>query len=88
MRLCGRAPRTLANSPRSILVLYNRTLLAIVREVSDYIMHTQVFNFLHRFKLEISCLNIKYGGAGFLLDIQMKYAIFENYRYMLDQEEI
>jgi len=31
---------------------------------------------------------IKFGGAGFLLDIQMKYAIFENCRYVIGQEEI
>jgi hypothetical protein len=38
--------------------------------------------------LWIACLNIKFGKAGFLLDIQMKYAIFENYRDVLDKEQI
>jgi len=34
------------------------------------------------------CLKIKLGVAGFLLDIQMKSAIFENCRYVPDQEKI
>jgi hypothetical protein len=33
-------------------------------------------------------MKIKFGGAGFLLDIQMKYAIFKNCRYVLDREKI
>jgi len=36
----------------------------------------------------IPCLKIKLGVAGFLLDIQMKSAIFENCRYVPDQEKI
>jgi len=42
---------------------------------------------LHNQTRHIACLKIKFGGARFLLDI-LKYAIFENYRYVLDQEQI
>jgi len=45
--------KDIANIPQSILVLYNRTLLTIVRSVSNCILHMQVHNKLQAPKLEI-----------------------------------
>jgi hypothetical protein len=46
--------KDIANIPQSILVLYNRTLLTVVRSVSNCILNTQVHNNLQVPKLEIS----------------------------------
>ncbi len=66
---------TIANIPRLMSVLSNRILLAIVREVPECLMHTQVLNILQVLKLWMSCLMVKSGILENSLDVMTQYEI-------------
>ncbi len=61
-----------------------RTTTIVLGRAVDYIWQSKDF----LAGLNYGFLKIKFGVAGFLLDIRMKYAIFFNCRYVLDQEKI
>ena len=58
----------------------------VVSEFAD--QPWQIYTFLRLKLLWTSCLSRKFGETENLLDVLMKYAIFENFRYVLDQETI
>jgi hypothetical protein len=68
---------TIANSVQSKSALYDRTLLAIVRIASNFIMHTQIPIILQGSKLCKSCLNLEFGRTENVLDVLRKYKILE-----------
>ncbi|MFC1577886.1 hypothetical protein ACFL36_02630 [Thermodesulfobacteriota bacterium] len=68
---------SITNNPRLQIGFgyQHRGLLVKIREMSDCIMHTQVFNILQAPKLGISCLKIKFGEIKNLLDVLTQYEI-------------